>query len=90
VPGEVVPLRLRPAGLRWRRVDDEVIVLDTRRSVYLQVNGTGAQLWPLLVDGTDEEALADALAAAHGLVPEVARRDVERFVAELRDKDLLG
>lgn len=89
MPGEALPLRLRPSGLHWRRVDDDIVVLDARRSVYLQVNGTGAQLWPLLADGTDEDALAAALAAAHGLAAEDARRDVDLFVEELRGKDLL-
>src|SRR4051794_18165403 len=45
-------LRLRSADLRWQAVEDDVLVLDLRNDLYLEVNRSGALLWELLARGT--------------------------------------
>lgn len=75
--------------LYWRRVDDEVVILDMRTSRYLRLNRSGAQLWSLLVAGTPPSRLIDELAGRHGIDRAAAGRDVERLVAQLREAGLL-
>ncbi len=84
-------MTLRSEDLAWQVVDGGYVVLDLRSSRYLDVNGTGALLWPLLERGCEEDDLVAALTAAHDDVPEdVARRDVRAFVAELEARALLA
>lgn len=82
-------LRLRSADLAWRTVDDEMIAIDVRDSTYLTANDSGALLWNALAAGTTKDALADSLVAAYGIDADAAAADVERFLAELRERGLL-
>ena len=56
-------LRLRPAALDWRVIDDEVVMLDAERSQYLATNSAGTLLWRLLQEGVTRAQLVDALVA---------------------------
>jgi hypothetical protein len=82
-------IRLRDEDVTWRSVDDEVIVLDRRSWAYLSVNGSGALLWPRVVDGTTRPDLVEALVAAYAIEPDNAAADVDAFVGMLREHDLL-
>ncbi len=79
----------RSADLEARSVEDELVLLDLRTQTYLSLNRTGAHLWPLMVEGTDRAALVDALRDRHDVAVEVAERDVDALVAQLRAADLL-
>jgi hypothetical protein len=65
------------------------VALDVRTSQYLAVNRTGAVLWPLLVEGTDRDALVAAVVREFEVGAETAERDVDSFVEALREQDLL-
>lgn len=82
-------LRLREDDLTWRVVDGEVVLLDGRDWSYLSVNPTGERLWRRLADGATVTDLEDELTRAFGIDRERARSDVERFLAGLRQHDLL-
>jgi coenzyme PQQ synthesis protein D (PqqD) len=60
-------------------------VLDTKRSEYLAVNGTGTALWPLLVAGATREELVLALFSKFGVSKGQALSDVSVFVASLAE-----
>ena len=55
----------------------------------IKLTETGALLWQILADGADEKALTEALLAEYQVDEETAARDVKRFVAQLREADLL-
>ena len=59
---------LRPAAdLSWRRVDDEIVILDLRTRAYYSLNEVGARIWELLADGRSPESAAGVVAKAiHG------------------------
>lgn len=76
-------LRLRTDELSWRRVDDEIVVLDMRSSAYYAVNGTGATLWEHLQAGCDRDQLVQAVVAEHDISLQESERDVDAFVAML-------
>jgi len=69
----------RSVDLESRSVDDELVLLDLRTQRYLSLNRTGAQLWPLIVEGVERRRVAEA----------VAQRDVDVLVTQLQEADLL-
>jgi len=82
-------LRIRPDAVEWREVEGEIVALDLRRSLYLAINPSGAVLWPSLVEGASREELVDRLCTRWGIGPDAAGRDVDAFLSELGDQDLL-
>ncbi|HEY3841914.1 MAG TPA: PqqD family protein [Acidimicrobiales bacterium] len=79
----------RSEDLESRSVDDELVLLDLRTQRYLSLNRTGAQLWPLIVEGVERRRLVEALRDGHNVAEAVAQRDVDVLVTQLREADLL-
>jgi hypothetical protein len=82
-------LRLVEAGLDWRTVEGEVLALDARRSEYLGINRTGAVLWRALAGGVSRPGLIGLLVAHAAIGHASAERDVDVFLAQLRERGLL-
>jgi hypothetical protein len=82
-------MRLRTDGVTWQEIDGELVILDLQRSVYLTTNQTGAVLVGLLKDDLTEPQLVDGLQAEFSVETDQAARDVEAFLATLREKQLL-
>lgn len=82
-------LRARADDVMWQEVDNELIVLDSKRSVYIRVSGSGPVLWPLLVDGASREQLAAKLVEEFGIDTADAIGDVEDFLSELLRQQLI-
>ena len=82
-------LRIRPGAVEWRELEQEVVAVDTRKSVYMAVNRSGAILWPALLEGTTFDELVERLAGSYGLDRDAAERDVDTFVRALDEQDLL-
>jgi hypothetical protein len=82
-------LRLRSADLRWQAVEGDVLVLDVRNELYLEVNRSGALLWELLARGTSRTELVDRLVRVYDLPAERAEADVDCLLEELSARDLL-
>ena len=69
--------------------DGEIVVLDLRASRYLTVNGSGAFLWPRIVEGVARDQLVSDLSERYSVSIEQAGRDVDSFVNGLADRGLL-
>jgi Coenzyme PQQ synthesis protein D (PqqD) len=82
-------LRVRPDALEWREVDGEIVALDLRSSLYLAINPSGTALWPALVKGASREELIELLCTECGAPQEAAVADVDGFLGELAQHDLL-
>jgi hypothetical protein len=82
-------LKLRTERLEFVQVDGEVVVLDSRRSLYYSVNETGGRLWTALRAGTTQTDLVRLLVEHHGVDANRARADVAAFVAQLAEAGLL-
>ena len=82
-------LRIRPGAVEWRRLEEEIVAVDARQSVYMAVNRSGSVLWPALLEGATREALIDRLVDTYGLERDDAERDIDLFVQALDDQDLL-
>jgi hypothetical protein len=81
--------KLRQTDLHWREIDEEVIALEARSSMYVAANSAGTLLWRALVAGASREELADALVGAYGVDRERALADLDAFLAQLADHGLL-
>jgi hypothetical protein len=88
--GDVIRLKLRHDEVAWCEVGGDIVALEARRSAYLTMNSAGALLWRALSEGATRGDLIDALAGAYGLDAPAAGRDVDDFIASLRDHDLLS
>ena len=82
--------KLRTTGLTWRKLDDQVVVLDLESSLYLNVTGAGAVVWSLLAAGTTLDAMVDAVLEVYDADAEVARNDLAEFVADLTARGMIG
>ena len=82
-------LQLRSEGLEWREIEGEIVALDRRSSRYLAVNRTGTALWPALREGATREELIGRLVSAYDVDEQTAGRDLDVFLAALRERDLL-
>ncbi len=55
----------------------------------INLNKTGALLWKELEKGGDEDALVKALLSEYEVDEEIAKKDVEAFIAKLKGANLL-
>jgi hypothetical protein len=86
---ETTRFKLRSDDLAWRAVDEEIVVLDLRTSRYLNINPSGAALWPHLVEGASAAELVSVLVSAFELDEAAAARDVDAFLAMCTERDLV-
>jgi Coenzyme PQQ synthesis protein D (PqqD) len=89
-PGlRAMPFVLRSDGMTWRALDDQIVVLDLETSLYLNVTGSGAVVWPLLAAGTTVDAMVGAVLEVYDIDAETARGDIVAFLDDLRERKLL-
>ena len=55
----------------------------------MSVNETGAFLWKKLEDGAEKQELAESLIKEYEIDPGTAKKDVEEFLEQLRNKKLI-
>lgn len=82
-------IRIREGTVEWRLVEGEIVALDLRDSMYLAINAAGADLWPLLVEGSTRDALVEKLVEEYAIEAAVAEPDVDVFLDMLRGRDLV-
>ncbi len=83
-------MHLRQSGLTSRRVGDDVVVLDLEQSRYLSLAGSGAVLYELLQQDCKLDDLVATLLERYEVDEQTARRDVEAFVEQLQQANLLA
>ena len=72
-----------------RIVDGEVIIIDFTTGIYFSLTGAGAEIWPLLEQGSTLDALTDHLAQGRDVAAETVRSDLVRLFDEMLAADLL-
>jgi hypothetical protein len=82
-------MRIRSDVLEWRDVEGEIVALDLRTQTYLAINKTGAAIWPMLLAGRDRSELRAELTRKFGVSEEQADEDLDAFLAELAEQNLL-
>ncbi len=74
----------------WRKVDDEVVVLDLETSVYYSLNETASRVWEMIGKGMSEEAIAEELAEEYGQSLKTVKKDVSALIKRIKKENLLA
>lgn len=82
-------LKLTEGAVVWRQVDGETVVLDLCQSAYVGVNSAGSLLWSELIVGTTKDDLVALLSRTYDVPADRAKRDVEAFVSQCRERGYL-
>ena len=82
------------SGYMLRKVIDTYVIMGIGSDNYvpnriMSLNETGAYLWGLLEKGSDKQALIDNLISEYEVDLTTAEKDVDIFLDQLRDKDLI-
>ena len=82
------------SGFLLRELDGTAIVVATGDAMgafsgLITLNQTGTFLWRRLEQGATEEDLVSALLAEYEISEEIARKDVQAFLARANDAGLL-
>ncbi|PWJ70795.1 coenzyme PQQ synthesis protein D (PqqD) [Ruminococcaceae bacterium R-25] len=82
------------SGYMLRKVIDTYVIMGIGSDNYvpnriMSLNETGAYLWRLLEKGSDKQALIDNLISEYEVDLTTAEKDVDVFLDQLRDKDLI-
>jgi hypothetical protein len=83
------PMRLRSDSVAWNAVGEDVVVLDLASSTYFSTNATGTVLWKLLASGASRSELVNALVARFAVDQETIEQDVDAFLSDLEQAQLL-
>ena len=65
-------------------VDDQAVVINLQAGTYISLNETGSFLWERLDGETTLESIAQELAEAYDVSPEITRPDVLALAQELQ------
>lgn len=69
-----------------------VVAVGTASKVFngmIKLNESGEMMWNLLVDGATEDDLLEAVLEAYEVDPQVAIRDVEKFIETLKKPGII-
>lgn len=80
---------VRSTDIAHDSIDGESVIIDMARGIYYRMDGAAALAWQAVQDGAGTDAIATALASRFGLDPATAAAEVDRFVDELSENDLL-
>ena len=83
-------MRIREPDIAWTQVGDEIVILDTRTSVYSRLNSSAAKLWLALSTGaTSIDEMVTVLRKEYGIDEQIAAIDVMTFLTSLRAGNML-
>jgi coenzyme PQQ synthesis protein D (PqqD) len=82
-------MKLRVDDITWREIDGDLVILDLRSSAYLTVNASGTLLMKALKEERTLPQLTRALTDAFDIPAGQAQHDVQRFIHDLGERDLL-
>ena len=73
----------------FRDLEGEMVLLNLATGVYFGLDPVGTRIWALIDDGRSVDQIVAAITAEYEVDADVCRVDLERFVATLRDNDLV-
>ena len=82
-------VKVREGAAVWREVEGETVLLALDTSMYIGLNRTGTELWPMMVRGTTYGAMTEHLMATFDVEARRAADDVAAFVERCRQRRLL-
>lgn len=83
------PRYLRRPDLRAVEMDGELVMMGLDQGEYYGLKDVAASLWNHLAEPRTVEDLTGLVAAEYAVTADTCRPDIETFLAELVDKDLV-
>ncbi len=76
-------------GLKLALTEEGYIIYDAQRERVIHLNLTSSYLLEMVMDGRPQEEIVESYARDFGVPPEVARRDLERFLLMMKQEGLV-
>jgi Coenzyme PQQ synthesis protein D (PqqD) len=73
----------------FRDLEGELVLLNLATGVYFGLDPLGTRIWALIDDGCTTDEIVSAITAEYDVDVEACRTDLMRFLAALRDNDLV-
>jgi hypothetical protein len=84
-------VELRPhADVVWRRLDDDVVLVQLRTNRIYSLNATAARAWELLCEGLGRSGLERALLEEFDVAPDELGSSLDELLGELSEADLVA
>ena len=82
------PIKI-PAHIAWRKVGDEIVVLDLNTSIYWSLNELAGFIWELLTQGKQEKYIATQVCAHYDVSEKVSEKDIRICLEDLAKEGLI-
>lgn len=76
-------------SLIWRKVDENTVIVTPQSGEMRVLNGVGSKIWRFLAEGQTKEVIVEQIVAEYNISVEQASTDLEKFLAELAERNLL-
>ena len=84
---EHIPLRV--PSLIWRDMDDGTVLVSPEGGQVRVLNEVGSLVWQIMDGHKSSAAISHQIAQEYDITDEKAARDVEKFLSELDQRELL-
>ena len=71
-------------------IDDEILLVDLDGGELFSLSGTAREIWRLIDGSRTLGEIADSVACGYSVEEKELQRDVEHFIAQLRDAALVA
>jgi len=79
-----------PERIVFKKVGEEMVLLDFERGIYYGLNPVGARIWELFAEGKSTDEIADVLTEEFDVERTDAKKDVEALMDDLAANGLVS
>lgn len=83
-------VRAIPERIIFKKVGEEMVLLDFERGIYYGLNPVGARVWELLAEGKNTDEIADLLTEEFDVERSDAKGDVDALMDDLAANGLVS
>ncbi len=73
----------------WKKVDEELVILDIETGIYYTLNEVGARIWELALDARSIKEIVDDLLVHFDASEDVMYKDAEKVLRDLVRENIL-
>lgn len=83
-------MRAIPERIVFKKVGEEMVLLDFERGIYYGLNPVGARVWEFLAEGKSTDEIVDLLTEEFDVERTDAKNDVEALMDDLAANGLVS
>ncbi len=76
-------------GVVYRELEGETIILNSKTGFYFGLDPVGTRIWQIIHDGASADEVKQRLVAEYDVDNDQASSDVDKFITELCEAELL-